>query len=312
MPEKNAVTIAICTYNRAGLLKYCLESLTQQTVAANDFELIVVDNNCTDHTEELCRSYSQHFANYKYIKEEQQGLSYARNRAAREASADWVLYLDDDAKAQQDMVEVALRTLSEEPDVSFFGGVYLPWYHFGRPVWFKDHYASNKMKYTANKVLYYPEFVSGGIMAIHKRIFEQVGYFRTDIGMTGSKIAYGEEDDLQTRARNQGFKILYVPELVIYHVVAKYKLDLDWFFKSAFALGRDNLIVRNYSQSTGYLLLTAFTAVGQVLVSLLVNTPKLYLSRNYYRENWLLDVFKKPAKRVGLIYTALKRKRNKT
>ena len=309
MSEKQVITIAVCTYNRAQLLKHCLEALTVQSVNKEAFELLVVDNNSTDETRQLCQVFRQQFPYFRYLQEPKQGLSHARNRAAREASADWVLYLDDDAKAQQDMVEVALRTIKAEKQLCFFGGVYLPWYHFGRPVWFKDHYASNKMKYSKPTVLHFPEFVSGGIMAIHKRIFEQVGYFRTDIGMAGSKIAYGEEDDLQTRARKKGFKILYVPALVIYHVVAKYKLDLDWFFKSAFALGRDNLIVRGYSQSTGYLLLTAVTAFAQVVVGLLAHTPKLYLNQAYYRENWLLDVFKKPAKRVGLIYTALKQKR---
>jgi GT2 family glycosyltransferase len=286
-----------------------LEALTLQSVEVQDFEVLVVDNNSTDGTAELCRSFQARFPHFKYVREQQQGLSYARNRAVKEAAADWVLYLDDDAKAQEDMVEVALRTLSERPDSYFFGGVYLPWYHFGRPVWFKDHYASNKMKYTSNTVLPSGEFVSGGIMAIHKSVFEQVGDFRTDIGMAGGKIAYGEESDLQIRARKAGFRILYVPDLVIYHVVAAYKLDLDWFFKAAFALGRDNLIVRGYSRSTGYLLLTALTTVAQVIVGLVRYTPRLYLQSDYYRENWLIDVFKKPAKRIGLIYTAIKQKR---
>ena len=309
MAEKNGVTIAICTYNRADLLQYCLEALTQQTVPSDEFEILVVDNNSPDHTAELCQSYSDRFSNFRHIVEEQQGLSFGRNRAVREAAEDWVLFIDDDAKAQEDLAEVALRLGEEAQDVYFYGGVDEPWYHFGRPKWMKDHYVSNKMGYRENTVLQHPESAIGCIMLIHKRIFEEVGYFRTDIGMVGDKIAYGEDDDLQIRARKQGFDIVYAPDLVVYHVVAAYKIDLDWFFKSAFALGRDNLIVRGYSQSTGYLLLTALAAVAQVAVGLLVHTPKLYLDQDYYRENWLLDVFKKPTKRVGLVYTALKQKR---
>lgn len=301
-------SLCICTYNRADLLHHCLQALTEQNVDSSAFEVLVINNNCTDTTSEVCAAFQPAFAHFSEIHETQQGLSHARNRAIREAGSDWIVYLDDDAKAAPDMAEHILRT-TENPKVRFFGGVYLPWYHYGQPVWFRDSYASNKKSYTQPTWLKEGEFVSGGIMGVHREVFTEVGTFRTDIGMTGEKIAYGEENELQIRARRAGYGVLYDPAIVIYHVVARQKLNLDWFFASAFARGRDNLIIRNYPRHTAYLLATALTAVGQVIVRLLLHTPRLWLQGNYYRENWLIDVFRRPAKRVGMIYTAIKEKR---
>ena len=50
MPE---ISVIVCTRNRAGLLKDCLDSLRKQTFLSNDYELIVVDDGSTDQTPEM-------------------------------------------------------------------------------------------------------------------------------------------------------------------------------------------------------------------------------------------------------------------
>ncbi len=102
------ISIVICTYNRADLLKDCLASLTEQNASTDQFEVLTINNNSTDHTVRVGTEFSASYAHYRLITEEEQGLSRARNRGYKEAEADWLLYLDDDAIFPENLVERAL------------------------------------------------------------------------------------------------------------------------------------------------------------------------------------------------------------
>ncbi len=301
------LSILICTYNRADILAECLQSLTKQTAAPQDVEVLVINNNSTDDTQQVSEQFIGKVPNLRIVVETQQGLSYARNRGYAEARADWVLYLDDDALASENLVERAIWTI-ENYDYQMFGGVALPWYKYPKPAWYKDQYvATNELPYATVSKIHGNQYAIGCIMVIKKSLFEKYGGFDVRLGMTGKTIAYNEEIELQQRFRKHGIAIAHDPELIIYHLVAPYKLTVDWFFKSAFALGRDNVDAKNVNKHPLNLLLISLVAFGQMLVHLLIYTPRL-LSKNYYVENWLIDVFKKVAKRVGTVYTALLRR----
>ena len=307
MAETNPrLSILICTYNRCEILAECLDSLTRQTASPNDFEVLVINNNSPDQTQQVAESFIGKVPNLRVLIEPQQGLSYARNRAYEEARAEWVLYLDDDALASENLVERALWTI-EHHDYKMFGGVALPWYKYPKPYWYKDKYlATNELPYKTVSKIHGNQFAIGCIMVIHKPTLVKYGGFDVRLGMTGDKIAYNEEVELQKRLRAEGIAIAHDPELFIQHLVAPYKLSVDWFFKSAFALGRDNVNSKNVSKHPLNLLLISLVAFGMMLVNLVIYTPRL-ISKNYYIENWLIDVFKKVAKRVGTVYTALLR-----
>lgn len=301
---KPKLSILICTYNRCEILAECLESLTRQTASTNDFEVLVINNNSPDRTQQIAESFIGKVPNLRVVIETQQGLSYARNRAYEEAQAEWMLYLDDDALAAENLVERALWTI-EHHDYKMFGGVALPWYKYPKPHWYKDKYvATNQLPYKTVSKIHGNQFAIGCIMVIHKPTLAKYGGFDVRLGMTGDKIAYNEEVELQKRLRADGIAIAHDPELFIQHLVAPYKLSVDWFFKSAFALGRDNVNSKNVNKSPFNLLLISLVAFFMMLVHLVIYTPRL-ISKNYYIENWLIDVFKKVAKRVGTVYTAI-------
>lgn len=303
---KPKLSILICTYNRCEILSECLDSLTRQTASPNDFEVLVINNNSPDQTQQVAESFTGKVPKLRVLIEPQQGLSYARNRAYEEAQAEWVLYLDDDALASENLVERALWTI-EHHDYKMFGGVALPWYKYPKPHWYKDKYlATNQLPYKTVSKIHGNQFAIGCIMVIHKPTLAKYGGFDVRLGMTGDKIAYNEEVELQKRLRADGIAIAHDPELFIQHLVAPYKLSVDWFFKSAFALGRDNVKSKNLSKHPLNLLLISLVAFGMMLVNLVIYTPRL-ISKNYYIENWLIDVFKKVTKRVGTVYTALLR-----
>ncbi len=297
------ITAIVCTYNRAELVRECLQSLIDQTAAPEEYDILLVDNNSTDFTKNVAEDIGARFKNFQYLFEPAQGLSHARNAGWKNARADWVIYVDDDAKAAHNFIERAIW-LIEAHGFEVFGGVYLPWYRHGRPRWFKDQYGSNKKKYTTLTPLKGEETLAGGVMAVKKEVLEAYGGYVTDLGMTGNKVAYGEEVELQHRMRKDGLQTIYDPELIIHHLVAPYKLNVSWFFLAAFAGGRDRVIAGKVNTSLMGLIGVGTVAVGMLIVHLVRFTPRL-LSKNYYIENWMLDVFRKIAKRVGILYTAL-------
>ncbi len=297
------ISIIICTYNRADILEKCLASLLTQTTASSEFEVLVIDNNSKDHTAEVAKAYAPKFENYKLIKELNQGLSYARNTGFKVALTDWIVYLDDDAKARPTFVENIIK-IAKENTFSSFGGIDIPYYPELKPYWFKDKYIQSRLPYDKTTQIKKHEFITGFAMIIHKRLFKKYGSFSVNLGMNGNKIAYGEETEFQVRLHANNEPIGYVPSIVVDHLAPEYKLNIDWFFKSYFALGRDQIEMGIAKTNPFSLLLTAIILIGMITLHLLYYTPKL-LSKNYYIQNWLIDVFKKPTKRIAILYTAL-------
>lgn len=284
------LTIAICTYNREELLTHCLDSLIPQLTA--DAELLVIDNG-TKKVKTLIESYPE----ARYVSEDNTGLSFARNKAIAEAQGKWVMYLDDDAKSHKNLVAKALQHCKSNHLV--FGGVYYPWYHYGQPKWHKVQYGSNSHNFEQAGILPKNEYLSGGIMCIHKDIFEQVGPFNTALGMTGTSIGYGEESELQDRMIKSNIARVYDDQLIIYHVVAAYKLNVQWFMNASKSRGVD---MAKYQTGNKILNIAKQIIIGSaVFIKDLVRyTPQL-VYKNYYIQNWEIDVLRKVYKRFGFV-----------
>ncbi len=285
------LSIAICTYNRPELLKLCLEAVYPQL--SEDSEILVIDNG-SQSVEQICRT----FEDVRYVREESTGLSHARNRAIHEAEGDFILYLDDDALADSKLVQIALESCDK---YEVFGGVYIPWYHFGQPRWYKSEYASNRMPYNSSTSLSKGEYLSGGIFAVKKELLIKFQGFNPDLGMIGNKVGYGEESDLQDRMRSKGIELYYIPNLVIKHVVATYKLKVSWFLHASFQRGKDEAKYMAGNKWTSAIKALVI-AIVLLFVDLLKSSFKLLFKRDYYVQNWRIDSFRKLYKRMGYIY----------
>ena len=91
------LTAIICTYNRAKYIGNLLESIAANDLAKNEYEILLVDNNCTDNTCEVCDAFAEAHkdVNFRYVVEQEQGLSAARNKGIREAKGELIVYIDD-------------------------------------------------------------------------------------------------------------------------------------------------------------------------------------------------------------------------
>lgn len=104
------VSAIITTHNRSELLKRAIESVLNQTY--KNMECIVVDDNSTDNTREVC---SQYPIQYIYIpKEESHGGNYARNLGIKASTGKYCAFLDDDDYWLPEKTEKQVKLIEEK------------------------------------------------------------------------------------------------------------------------------------------------------------------------------------------------------
>lgn len=237
LPKPHPLTVIICTYNRGYILEECLHSLKQQTVPLDSFNVIVIDNNSSDDTQELLTSLAVDWPTLRLVFEKEQGLSHARNRGMAEAATDWIAFLDSDAKAHPDWIETIFSVI-EKGDFDCFGGPYYAWHHFGPPpAWLPESFGTYEGRQGYGPLDEAKAHIPGGNCAFRRDAALAAGSFPTDIGMTGDKCAYGEETLLFHRMKRAGFRLGYAPAMKIDHCVLPYKYQFSWVMKSYFARG---------------------------------------------------------------------------
>jgi glycosyltransferase involved in cell wall biosynthesis len=133
-------TVAICTWNRAELLDRTLERLTELEVPADlDWELVVVDNNCTDHTARVLDEYEPRLPLVR-ATEPKPGHSNARNRAVAVASGEFIAWTDDDVLVDPGWLTAYRHAIEAHPASVFFGGPIEPWFEGTPPAWLRDNF----------------------------------------------------------------------------------------------------------------------------------------------------------------------------
>lgn len=116
MEENNVkLSVIVPTHNRYPSLKVLLEKLCGQTFPAEQFEVIVVADGCTDNTQAFA-SATFPFA-FTLIQQNGLGASAARNRGVDEATGELLLFLDDDILPDSKLIEVHVKAHVHENDV---------------------------------------------------------------------------------------------------------------------------------------------------------------------------------------------------
>ncbi len=90
------LSIAIPLYNKGKLIARCLDSLLNQDLPVDEYEIIIVDDGSTDSCELIAQEYAKKEDNIRFFAQENSGPSAARNRALKAAKGDYVYFLDAD------------------------------------------------------------------------------------------------------------------------------------------------------------------------------------------------------------------------
>lgn len=297
------VSIVICTYKRPDMLRIALESIVNQTVDRTSYEVLVIDNNSNDETCEITEEYMKKNKNVSYQLETKQGLSHSRNCGYINAKADYVGYMDDDAKAPENWVEQTINIIEEfEPDI--FGGPIYPFYLNKKPEWFKDEYEIRKK---AEKSGWLEKGnISGSNIFFKKELLEEYNGFNPDFGMKEDKISYGEETLIIKRAREEGRKIYYSIDIKMCHFVPEFKQNIVYWMLSNYTAGKVNAL----SKQSPFKIEDVYNLM-ELVDNIMVNIEvalKEYSKRGYGSiENFLIEErIIKEFKKIGKIINEYK------
>jgi glycosyltransferase involved in cell wall biosynthesis len=236
------ITVILCTYNRCQSLAKALESAAALKLPeADEWEILVVDNNSTDKTREVVESFcGQYPGRFRYLFEPRQGLSYARNAGIREALGDIVAFADDDVTVEPTWLQHLIAPLRSGAWAGS-GGRILAQRTFASPRWLplETRYALAPLALfdlgpEAGKLTESP---FGNNMAFRKDMFEKYGGFRTELGRCGESLISGEDSEFGTRLLNAGERLRYEPSAIVYHAIPECRLHknyfLTWWFDKA-------------------------------------------------------------------------------
>lgn len=235
---KTFLSVVVCTYNRADLLATCLKSLAEQTGDRNLYEVIVVNNNSVDNTEEVAQEYSLKNRIFRLVRETRQGLSHSRNLGWQEAAGSYVAYIDDDAKANADWVQKIIDFITRCPEAGAFGGPYEAFSTSQIPVWVPPDCGTWGLGTKERPINIGSEWINGTNMIFKKDLLKRFGGFNAKLGMKGKRISYGEETRLLLEMKKNSIPVYYVPDIIVKHLLADYKMSLKWLLKSCYANGR--------------------------------------------------------------------------
>lgn len=243
MPKGPQITIAICTYNRASYLKDTLDDLVEQNVSPKEFEILVVNNNSKDGTETVCEIFSktQPEYNFKYVMEQVQGLSYARNRAARESQTPVIIYIDDDVKLPHNFVQTAIAYIEKRPSTMCAGGRIHVSFDDTDPDWIPDELMPMfGLHDLGDEDQFYPpsNFPRGGNMMIRKSIFDVFSYFDTHLGRKGNQLLGSEEKHFFEKLRKNGIELHYWADLELTHRIGSNRLEKEYLEEQSVGIGR--------------------------------------------------------------------------
>jgi len=207
------VSIIIPAYNYATLISMTLDSVLAQTYPA--FECIIVDNGSTDNTLEVVTPYLSD-SRFKYIRQENKGVSGARITGLKVAEGEYVLFLDADDLIEKDKLKTAVEVLDANLDIAIAYSD-MRYFKTGDPGTLFRNYQCNK-NYDAPWMSYLSGsgaevaavFVKGNNMVISSPVFRR--NVISEIGLPDPSLNYNEDWDFWLRMVLAGKKIKYVEE----------------------------------------------------------------------------------------------------
>ena len=290
------ITLIIGTSNREKYIGPLLDSIAKNDYPTADYEIVLVDNNCTDNTHGVCEQFTVAHpeVTLRYVVEPEQGLSAARNKGIKEAKGDIIIYVDDDALVDSDYIRIYAEHFATQPETMAAGGPIEPLYETKEPSWMSPY---TKALLTAwmnygTQVREYPNgrYPGGGNAAYRKEVFERVGLFNTELGRKGNLLLASEEKDIFDKMKALGMKVLYLPTPVLHHCIPQAKLEEDYFNRLTLQIGRSERMRTRAISKGKYLSRLASEVVkwGGTLALL-----SIYTLQGHPMKGWKLVLFRK-------------------
>ncbi|WP_080506044.1 glycosyltransferase family 2 protein [Halorubrum sp. BV1] len=179
------------------------------------------------------------FDDYEIVIRRDDGISKARNKGVEEATADKLVFIDDDAKPTVEYLSIVSSALEQHPIIA--GKVVNPQ---------DDIFSSYGADYDQGEESKYTTSIVGANMAFRREVFNNVGYF-------DENFQWGHEETEFAERTLYEYPIIYEPDLVVYHTFVdsirefwkkRYQLgisDIYWFEKKELSPSNQSLMIVN-------------------------------------------------------------------
>lgn len=241
------LSVIICTYNRGKYLPMVLNSLETQTLPKSEFEILLINNNSPDDTDRIIQEYiSISSLRIRYCIEYNQGISYARNRGVNESKGEIIVFLDDDETVEADFLSNIKDFFEDYQDAGITAGPVIPVFETNKPQWLSPYIerAITGKYEKGNKIKKLPprDYPGTGHACFRKRLFDQYGDFKTNLGRKGNSLMGAEDKDFFLRLMNGNENCYYLPGARIYHHIPAEKLTDSFFQKITYAMGKSERV----------------------------------------------------------------------
>jgi len=242
-------SVVICTYQRTERLPAVLRSIAGQTAPAQDFEVLIVNNDpqardiqalVAGWRDEL---FGGDALRLRLVQCPVVGLAQARNAGISEARGEIVCFLDDDAIADPDWLEHILAAYRLYPQAGVVGGKIIlkkpqPAPRWLLPGWevYWTHFDPPYSDFTF--VDHWSRYPWGANWSARRQVLLEAGGFPTHgFGRQGSKIQEGEEVALTALIQQMGYGIGIEPRAAVEHQVDPRRFTLSFLLRKIM-LGR--------------------------------------------------------------------------
>lgn len=228
------ITVAICTWNRAALLDRTLDEMGKLRIPAGvDWEVLVVNNNCSDHTDEVLAGHAGRLP-VRRLFEPRQGHSHARNCAIDAATGELILWTDDDVVVAPEWLAAYAAAAEAYPEASYFGGPIEPWFGGDRPAWMLRHWKLIEGIYVLRdygpevRPLASHESPAGANMAFRTDGLRKLR-FDVNLGRVAASLSGADDTDMIERFQKDGQLGIWVGDARVKHFLPAERLTEDFY-----------------------------------------------------------------------------------
>jgi glycosyltransferase involved in cell wall biosynthesis len=238
------ISVVVCTRNRGRPLADMLQSLADMDQPGDaQWELVVVDNGSTDETPAVIQGFADRLP-LRTVREEQAGLSYARNCGVREARGHYIVWTDDDVRVDRGWLAAYSKAFRAHPEAAYFGGRINPVFEGRTPAWLEQNldklgnaFARRELGDRTRRFTSEPDDVPFGanfaVRAKEQRAIEYPVY----LGVSPNFRRVGEETAVLNAVRAAGEHGYWVPGASVDHIIPESRQSLDYIMSYHRATG---------------------------------------------------------------------------
>jgi succinoglycan biosynthesis protein ExoM len=224
------ISVCICTYKRADLLRRVLDGVrTQQTDGLFTYSIVVADNDSLQSGAPVAASFENSSVSIKYCFEPRQNIALARNKAVANAEGDFIAFIDDDEFPEPDWLLKLFNTCVEYKVDGVLGPVKR---HFDQtpPAWIEKSQLYDRPIVSTGTVVDWQEARTGNVL-FKREILPTVGEpFRPEFRA-------GEDQDFFRRMIETGRVFIWSADAAVYEVVPPARWKRGYMLRKALLRG---------------------------------------------------------------------------